>query len=253
MVSKKIPISLQLYSVREDCAKDLLGTIAKVGKMGYDGVEFAGFHGHSATDIKQALDAAGLKATGSHTGIDSLSDENWEATSEFHAAIGCDNLIVPWLPEETRATPEACLATAERFKTITERLKTKGQRTGFHAHSGDMKPLEGGVSAWYLLAQNTPTEFLMQYDTANGMQGGADPVQPILDFPGRGQIVHLKEWNGAHGALIGEGEIPWERVFDACESVAGTEWYVVEHESELEIPPIEAVDRCLQNLRKMGK
>jgi len=253
MASAKIPISLQLYSVREDCAKDLLGTIAKVGAMGYQGVEFAGFHGHSAVDIKAALDAAGLVASGSHAGIDTLSDENWEATSAFHAAIGCEFLIVPWLPAETRGTPEACTVTANRFRVISDRLKTKGQRTGFHAHDGDMKPLAGGKSAWYLLAEQTPADFVMQYDTANGMAGGADPVQPILDFPGRGVIVHLKEWDGSHGQLIGDGQVPWAKVFEACESDAGTLWYVVEHESELAIPPIEAVDQCLKNLRKMGK
>jgi len=250
----KIPIALQLYSVRGDCANDLLGTIAKVAKMGYQGVEFAGFFNHSASDVKKALDDAGIVACSTHTGIDALNDENFNATVDYHKGIGCSNIIVPWIPEEKRATPEAVKETGEWLTTIVEKLKAVGMKTGFHAHGGDMKPLAGGKCAWELLGINTPREFIMQYDTANGVDGGADAVQPILNLPGRGLLVHLKEYKGGHGkAIIGEGDIPWMKIFEACESVAGTEWYIVEHEDESMMPPIEAVEKCLINLRKMGK
>ena len=53
-------------------------------------------------------------------------------------------------------------------------------------------------------------------------------------------------------AFIGEGDVPWKQVFDACETVGGTEWYIVEYEHESQ-PAIPAVGRCLANLRKMGK
>ena len=149
---------------------------------------------------------------------------------------------------------ESATATAAIFTKIAEKLEPLGLRTGFHAHSGDMQILDNGKSAWDLIAANTPASFLMQYDTANGMEGGADPVQPILDWPGRSASTHLKEWAGEHGAaLIGEGNIPWERVFEACESVGGVEWYVIEHEDETLMPPIAAVEKCLINLRAMGR
>lgn len=252
----KIPIALQLYSVRTDCANDFFGTIKKVAAMGYDGVEFAGFHNASAKDVRKVLDECGLKVAGTHTGIDALSDEKFDATVEYHKAIGATYIIIPWLPEETRNTPEACKATGAKLTALVDKLKPHGMTTGFHAHMGDMKPLPGanGKCAWDLLAQHTPTEFVMQYDTANGVDGGADAVQPILDWPGRGHTTHLKEYKGGHGkALIGDGDIPWAKIFDACEKVAGTKWYIVEHEDEAMMPPIVAVEKCLQNLRKMGK
>lgn len=249
----KIPIALQLFSVREDTAKDMLGVLKKVAAMGYDGVEFAGYAGHAGPDLRKALDDLGLKCPSTHTGIDLLSPENLTATCELHNVLGAKWIVIPWMPEEKRATPDACKATGEYLTELIEKVKPYGLSLGFHAHHADMHPLEGGKSAWYLLAENTPTEFAMQYDTANGMAGGADPVKPILDLPGRGQSVHLKEYKDGHGPIIGEGDVPWEKVFEACESVAGTQWYVVEHESELEIPPIEAVEKCLQNLRSWGK
>jgi len=249
-----IPIALQLYSVRDDCAQDFLGTIAQVAAMGYGGVEFAGFHDTSAEDIRRCLDENGLTCAGAHTPIEKLSDENIEETIRFHQVLGCNNLVVPWLPESTRATPEACKETADKLNKVADKLKTHGMRTGFHCHAGDMSPLEGGKSAWDLLGEYTVPEFIMQYDTANGMSGGADPVQPILDLPGRGITVHLKEWSGEHGAKpIGEGIVPWAKVFEACETVAGTQWYIVEHESYEGVTPLEAVQQCLQGLKAMGK
>ncbi|MDR3688981.1 MAG: sugar phosphate isomerase/epimerase [Fimbriimonas sp.] len=249
-----IPIALQLYSVRDDCAHDFFGTIAKVSAMGYAGVEFAGYHGAEAKDIRKVLDDHGLKVAGTHAGFDTLQDDRLEPTIEFHKVLGCTNLVVPWLPEATRATPDACKATADKLNVVAEKLKAHGMRTGFHCHQGDMSALDGGKSAWDLLGECTVPEFIMQYDTANGMSGGADPVQPILDWPGRGITVHLKEWSGVHGAkVIGEGNIPWAKVFEACETVAGTQWYIVEHESYEGMTPLEAVDACLKNLRGMGK
>jgi sugar phosphate isomerase/epimerase len=249
-----IPIALQLYSVRDDCAQDFFGTIAKVATMGYAGVEFAGYHGASAADLRKCLDDNGLKCAGTHAGYATLQDDQLGATIEYHRVLGCENLVVPWLPEETRNTPDAVKATADGLNAISEKLKPHGMRTGFHVHSGDMKPLSNGRSAWDLLGEYTTKDFVMQYDTANGMAGGADPVQPILDWPGRGITTHLKEWSGEHGAkVIGEGMIPWAKVFEACESVAGTQWYIVEHESYEGMTPMDAVDACLKNLRGMGK
>jgi len=240
--------------VRDDCARDFFGTIAQVAAMGYAGVEFAGYHGASAADLRKVLDDHGLRCAGNHTGFNLLQDDKIDETIAFHATLGCTNLVVPWLPEETRVTPEACHTTADKLNAIVEKLKPHGMRTGFHCHEGDMRPLEGGKSAWDLLAEYTGSDFIMQYDTANGLSGGADPVQPILDWPGRGITVHLKEWSGEHGAkVIGEGQIPWSKVFEACETVAGTRWYIVEHESYEGMTPLEAVDACLKNLRAMGK
>lgn len=250
----KIPIGLQLYSVRNQCADDLMGVLESVAKMGYEGVEFAGYHGHEPNAIRKKLDEVKLQCPSTHTGFDQLSDDKFDETVDLHHVLGAKTVVVPWLAEELRATPEACKKTAQKLTKLTERLQEKGLRLGFHAHHADMHPLDGGESAWYILAKHTPKDFVMQYDTANGMAGGADPVQPILDLPGRGQLVHLKEWNGEHGtAMIGEGDVPWQRVFDAAEKFAGVEWYIVEHENDHSASPMDDVDRCLQNLRRMGK
>jgi sugar phosphate isomerase/epimerase len=216
------PVALQLYSVRHACQADLFGVLRKVANFGYNGVEFAGFYGHEPADIRRQLDDLGLKAEGTHTGIDALSDENFGATVEAHKTLDAQYCIVPGLPAEMRNSASACASTAAKLTELTHKLEAHGLRCGYHAHQGDMVALEGGKCAWDLLAAGTPESFILQYDTANGMSGGADPVQPILNWPARAVSTHLKEWAGAHGAILGEGNVPWKRVLDACESVGGT-------------------------------
>jgi sugar phosphate isomerase/epimerase len=244
-----VPTALQLWSVREDCASDFLGTIRQVAEMGYAGVEFAGFHGHEASAVAELLGSCGLQIAGAHTGWAALQPDNLEATLAFHAELGCRRLIVPGIPQEMRSTTDACLETADQFAALTDALRAEGFSCGYHCHEADMVPVEGGQRPWDLIAQHTPQDFVLQYDTSNGMHGGADPVQPLLDYPGRGTTVHLKEYSGRGGsAVVGEGQIPWADVLAACEGQAGTEWLIVEHEVYGDRTPLECARLCMTNL-----
>src|SRR4026207_2569221 len=84
----RIPFGLQLYSVRNECAKDLDGTVAAVAKMGYKAVEFAGYHGRDAKGLRKLLDALGLKCCGTHTGLDTLLGDDLSKTIEFNHTLG---------------------------------------------------------------------------------------------------------------------------------------------------------------------
>ncbi len=241
------PISLQLYSLRDDAPKDFPGILKKVAEMGYEAVEFAGYHGHTATELRSVLDEVGLVCSGTHTGINLLEDDTIEETFATHAALGTKNIIIPWLPLELHSTAEATLKTAERLTALTEKVEAAGFRLGFHAHDADMKPLDDGRSTWYILAENTPSTFLLQFDTANALHGGSDPVQPLLDFPGRGLTVHLKEYP-FDGTPLGEGQVPLDKVLAALDT-AGAEFVVIEQEQYGSLTPLESVEVCLKNLK----
>ena len=98
---KKIPVGLQLYSVREQCKKDLPGVLAAVGKIGYKGVEFAGYYDRNAKDLRKMLDDNGLVACGTHTPLDTIQADKLQATIEFNRTIGNSFLIVPWMQNKT--------------------------------------------------------------------------------------------------------------------------------------------------------
>jgi hypothetical protein len=110
--AERIPIGLQLYSVRNECAKDLPAVLASVAAMGYQGVEFAGYHGRGAAELRGLLDSNGLKCCGTHLAIDALTGGELDRTVEFNRTLGNEFLIVASLPDERMAERTACSATA---------------------------------------------------------------------------------------------------------------------------------------------
>ncbi|MBI3946907.1 MAG: sugar phosphate isomerase/epimerase [Armatimonadetes bacterium] len=110
-----------------------------------------------------------------------------------------------------------------------------------------------GEIPWDIFFSSAKPEVVMQLDLGNALHGGGEPVPFLERYPGRARTVHLKDYSKTNDrVLIGEGEVAWQAVFQACERVGGTEYYIVEQES-YPYPPMESVDRCLQNLRRMGK
>ncbi len=247
--AKKIPVGVQLYSVRQVAAKDFVGAIEAVGKMGYKGVEFAGYYGWDAKpqELRRLLDANGLKCCGTHTGLDTITGDNLKATAELHSVLGNTFLIVPSLQ-----APDAqgWVDLAKRFNETAAKAKPLGMRIGYHAHAGDFRKL-GETTPWEIFFDNTNADVIMQIDTGNCMSGGGDPVAILKKYPGRSATVHLKEFGGPEAAVIGQGVVRWPEVFEVCETTAGTSWYVVEH--EVGADPVGNVRGCLEGLRKMGR
>ena len=97
----KPKIAYQLYSARDEAAKDLRAVLATLKQQGYDGVEFAGFYGYSAEDIKQMLADVGLQPASSHVPL-KLIRANQEEILAYHLELGCPHLVVPYLEEEDR-------------------------------------------------------------------------------------------------------------------------------------------------------
>ncbi|HGJ64395.1 TPA: sugar phosphate isomerase/epimerase [bacterium] len=248
----RIPIALQLYSVRDDCAKDFPSVLKAVAKMGYEGVDFAGYYGYEAKDIRNMLDDLGLKVAGAHIGLETLLGDEFQKTVEFHKILGNKFLIVPGLAESRRNSRSAWLDTAKVFNEIAAKLKPEGMYTGYHNHSIEFTPMDGELP-WDTFFGNTVPEVVMQIDTGNSLHGGADSVQFLEKYPGRALTVHLKAFSKTNDkALIGEDEVRWADVFRLCETTGKTQWYIVEQESYA-YPPLECVEKCLQNLKKMGK
>ena len=245
---KKIPVGLQLYSLRDQCKTDLPGMLTAVSKIGYRGVEFAGYYDRSAKELRKLLDDNGLIACGTHTPYESILSDRLQETVEFNRTIGNKFLIVPWMNEAK--SKQEWLDRAKLFNEVAGKVKADGMWVGYHAHQHDFKQIEG-VSAWDLFFGNTKPEVVMQLDTSNCCEGGADPVAVLKKYPGRARSIHLKAYGGGPDAVIGEDKVDWKGVFACCEGKGKTEWYVVEHESSKD--PLDAVKRCFEGLKKLGK
>jgi sugar phosphate isomerase/epimerase len=244
---KKIPVGLQLYSIREQCQKDLAGMLSTVSKIGYKGVEFAGYYGHDAKAIRKMLDDNGLVCCGTHTPYESVQPNKLKETVEFNRTIGNRFLIIPWMEGKTK---QDWVAKAKEFNVLADKVKGEGMYVGYHAHAHDFTMFEG-VTAWDLFFGGTNAEVVMQLDTSNCREGGADPVAVLRKYPGRARTIHLKASGGGPDSVIGEDKVNWSEVFAFCEGPGKTEWYILEHESGKD--PVDAVTRSFASLKKLGK
>lgn len=255
--AKKIPLALQVYSLREYAAKDLPGTLKKIAEMGYEGVEFAGYYGKSAKEVRKALDDAGLKAISTHLGVPQLLDGAFEATVEFEKTLGNSRLIVAGGLSESCKTDAGNQMTAYLFNEIAAKAAKVGMQIGFHAHFNDFADING-KTAWEVFFNRTRKDVIAQMDVGNCLSGGGDPYAEIEKQPGRGQLLHVKAHGkpGTKGAVVAspEDSVDWAKMFELCETKAGVEWYIVEQEDFRDgSDALEACAEAFENLKKMGK
>jgi sugar phosphate isomerase/epimerase len=249
----RIPIALQLYSVREDCAKDFRGTIEAVAQMGYEGVEFAGYYDHSAQDLKKLLDDNGLVCAGTHTAINTIQGDHLRRSIEFNATLGNPFLVVPWIGAEYRDSKDNFKRLADELSSAAAIASEQNAYIGYHNHDFEFRALEDGTVPMSYIFQNTPDNVILQLDTGNALHGGLSAEPLIEEFPGRSKTIHLKEYSATNpNALIGEGDVNWMNVFEKCEGVGGTQFYIVEVE-QYPLAPLECARKSLEAVKTMGK
>lgn len=249
-------LSVQLWSVKDDVAKDFEGTLKKLKAMGFQGVEFAGNFGPYANDpkgLKAFLDKTGLKASAAHVGFDKLNDENLEATVAFYKAIDCKYLIIPM---DMRAfTTDGAKEVAADLAAVQLKLAPHGMHTGYHNHEGEMLG-EIGHTPWDVIGTNTTHDVVLQQDVGWTEVAGKDPIAFIKAYPGRTITTHYKAsapkpGNTEH-PIIGQDTTDWKALINANKTYGGTLWLVVEQESYPEgMTPMQSVEASLKGLQKV--
>ncbi len=243
-------IGLQLYTVRDDCAKDFAGVLKAVGKMGYSGVEFAGYYGRSAQDLRRMLDEDHLKCYGSHVPLESLLGDNLEQTVAFNKVLGNKLLVVPWIPSERRNSQAALLETAKLFGEIAKKVEARGMMLAYHDHKDDFVPVDG-VIPWVYLYSHMDPRVRIQFDSGNALEGGQQAAPLLTKFPGRLISVHVKDYSATKPqALLGEGDENWNEVLPIFKSKEGPRWFIIEQET-YPFPPLECAEKCLRNFEAM--
>jgi len=252
---KKLPIAVQLYSVRNDCAKDFDAALAQLAKMGFEGVEFAGYHSYSGKpkELRKKLDELNLKVAATHIGTGTLRGDAFKQTVEFHQTIGCKFLIVPGDPDFTN--PEKSKTLAETFNLIAAMLKPLGMSCGYHNHTGEFKK-DGDKTFWDLFAERTSKDVLLQQDCGWSVAAGQDPVVLMKRYPGRMKTTHFKPTviggDKTKKAILGQDSVDWAAVLAGCIEFGGTEWITVEQETYPDgKSPMECTEMSLQGLKKI--
>ena len=243
-------VGLQLYTVRDDCAKDFPGTLKAVARMGYSGIEFAGYYGRSAQELKQMLDEDHLKCYGTHISLDSLTGDNFAKTVAFNRILGNKLLVVPSLPNSAVNTHAAIIQTARQFSEIAKKLAPYGMFVAYHNHEADFKPVEGEIM-WDTFFGNADGRVKIQFDIGNALEAGAQAAPYLSKYPGRVISAHVKDYSASKPqVLLGDGDEDWNAVLPLLKGKAGTRWFIIEQET-YPFPPLECAEKCLRNFERM--
>ncbi|MGH7591322.1 MAG: sugar phosphate isomerase/epimerase family protein [Gemmatimonadales bacterium] len=230
-------IGLQLYTVRGLMATDFAGTIEQVAKVGYKEVEFAGYFGKTAPEVRKTLDANGLVSPSSHVAIEDL-EKDPNAIFDYARTVGHEWVIVAWLDEDRRNTLAALEKSADGFNVIGAKAKAAGLKFAYHNHNPEFTPIEGQLPYDIFLSRTDPALVQFEMDLYWIINGGGDPLTYFAKYPGRFPLVHVKDMTKDRKMVdVGQGMIDWKTIFSHSKE-AGIEHYFVEHDE----PPMPLAD-----------
>ena len=247
---------LQLYSVRGHMNKDPKGTVAKVGAMGYNFVETAGykdgkFYGMEPLEFKKLCEDNGLKFLGSHTGQNLPAKENWDKTMawwdeaiEAHAEAGVKWIVQPSMGEVAYKSLDGLKRYIEYFNEVGAKCKAKGIYFGYHNHAEEFTTeFEGKPVLDWMLELTDPEKVMFQLDLYWINKGGKSALDYFDRYPGRFMLWHIKD----DKELGASGKMNFEPIFAAKEK-AGFKYGVVEVE-EYNYDPLVSVEKSLEYLK----
>ena len=253
---KKVPVGIELYSVRGELVKDLKGTVTAVAKMGYEVVEFyspyLNWTPETAKENRKLLDDLGIKCLSTHNSAQAVSADNLPKTIELNQIIGSKAIIVASAGKIVDV--DGWKAFAATLTAAQDKLRPLGMATGFHNHQVEWRPV-GNTRPMDILAAGTPKDFVLQLDAGTAVEVGVDPVAWINANPGRIKSIHLKDWGKGEGrgyaVAFGEGDVPWKPLLAAAEATGGVEYYLIEQEHAGADGEIAMAKRCLDNYKKL--
>jgi sugar phosphate isomerase/epimerase len=238
------PIGVQLWTFREYLPKDLAGTLAKVRGMGFTDVEGAGLWKHTAAELRAALDAAGLRCTSAHMGLERLRDDLASALAEARA-LGAGTVVCPWISHKDAFTRDDAMKAADIFNKAGKAAAESGMRLGYHTHGYEMVPSPEGTLFDTLAQAADPKLVHFQVDVFHTYHGGADPVALIDKYKGRVRSLHLKDIKKGFpremgkgtappeaDVPVGSGQIDWPAVLRAAVKAGATEYYVEDESTD---------------------
>jgi sugar phosphate isomerase/epimerase len=227
----RIPVALQLFTVRQLLAEDYVGTLNEVKALGYDLVQLTGSLPFEAPEMREVLDDIGLQPVGIHVGGDQLTD-NLEHWADYAKTVGTKDLVWPYVAEGQRETLEDWERLAATMDEVGARCRELGVRLSYHNHSFEFVQFDGQYALDLLYSKTDPQNLLAEIDTYWVKHGGEDPAAYIRKYAGRQAILHLKDMADDEDqsfAEIGNGILDWEDIHQAAIE-AGVEYYAVEQD-----------------------
>lgn len=241
-------IALQLWSVQDECEKDFVGTLAQVKKMGYDGVEFAGYHGMEAEALRQVLDRLGLEVAGSHISYDLLKEQLIDVIA-YEKILGNQRIIVPFISKPTLEEWEDVF---DDLAVISQELSKHGLSLYYHNHAHEFTEVES-IDLLNEMTLAVPS-IKLEADTYWAAYAGKEVVSWLEQHHTFVGLLHIKDMleknEDRESTEIGSGVLPISE-YVAFAKRYGLPWLIVEQEAFQKYSPMESAKRNQQQLRKI--
>ena len=216
--------AVQLYSVRDHIndGNDMLDILGKVKELGFDGVEFAGYFGLSAEQLRARCDELGLTVVGSHLGLDDFREENLEKTLAYGKALGAKYLGVGGAPHSTY---EEAKSTGDVLGAASVEARKMGMDTYYQNHTEEFADLKDGKNAMDIISEGCLLELDMYWSFCAGINN-YDYLNAHKD---KIALVHIKDGVNRKPTALGEGENDLKNIVDGVKSI-GLEWVILEND-----------------------
>lgn len=253
------PLGLQLYSLRDEFAKKVPETLAKVRGFGFENVELAGTYDYTPRDFAKLLGEHHLKPISTHFPFERLRDD-LEGVVRDAEALGVEYAGCAWIPHEGDFDEAECRGAISVFNRAGEALSKAGVKFFYHTHGYEFQPHGQGTLFDLLMAETKPEFVRLQMDVFWIAFPGQDPVKILHKYPGRFELFHVKDMKkGLKGDLtghtdvsndvvLGTGQLDWPAIFEAARQT-GVKWYFIEDESPTAAAQIPQSLRYLEQLK----
>lgn len=246
----RIPIGLQLYTVRTLMAHDFDGTLAQVAAAGYEEVEFAGYFGRTPAQVREALARHGLRAPSTHIAYPA-DDAAWQRTLDEAKAIGHQWVTIAWLDEAQRRSPADWARVADRFNHLGTLANKTGLHFAYHNHDFEFAHVGGSTLFDTLLARTDAKLVGFEMDVYWVTKGGSDPMWYLRHHAGRFPMLHLKDATAAPERRmvdVGAGTIDWAALLTLARD-QGASHAFVEHDEPAD--PLASIRASYSYLSKL--
>ena len=269
------PPGVQLWTVKNELARDFDGTLRAIGRLGYRRIEAAGWHGRTPRKFRDAVRKAGLDCVSAHYGLGDLLKDS-ESRLAFARDVGARYVIAsspaPSRPLEegkpwSRAVAGAMTladwrSNAEALDRIGRRAKAMGLRFGYHNHSAEFLTYERRLPMDEIVRLTDPAHVALELDIGWVAAAGYDPAEVVARYAPRIHLLHIKDLasrervpgrmvEDERTTVIGEGTVDWRSVFRAARA-APIHSYFVEQEEPFAEPPLQALAKSVAFLRGLS-
>jgi len=251
--------AIGMFTVHKEVQQDMKGTFIQLYEMGYRGIEFYGEPEYDIAAVKGAITVSGLELTSWHIEWRDLQPDRFDKTVDYLKEIGCSTAVVPCLGGKwnighspDKESREIWLGYIAWLNETDKKLKAHGIRMGYHNHEHEFMLKYDGKPVFDMLFENLAQDIIMEFDTGNCIEGGADPVKVINKYKGRDMLLHLKPFSKTSGfdtVLGAEDDLnDWKAILSASES--DYLWLIIESECAV-LGGFENAQKCIDGLNRV--